>query len=106
MILRLDITESAAHDLSSIQSYLLGQSVEASRRVREKFDEAFLKLRARPRIGHRRDDLVAPPHLVYRVYSYLVIYRAEEGTLTIARVIHAARDVRSVLEQDSASIDP
>ena len=104
MILRLWVTPSAQRDLDGIQDYLLAQSLHASMRVRSKIEEAFMKLRAHPNLGHWRDDLVRRPYLVYRVYSYLLIYKEDRGYLRIARVIHAARDVRAIMEDDESGL--
>ena len=36
-------------------------------------------------------------HRFFLVYSYLIVYRHETKPLQIIRVLHAARDVQSIL---------
>jgi plasmid stabilization system protein ParE len=36
-------------------------------------------------------------HRFFLVYSYLIVYRHEAKPLQIVRVLHAARDVQSIL---------
>jgi plasmid stabilization system protein ParE len=52
-----------------------------------------------PEMGHLRRDLTSESFRFWSVYSYLVIYRAEARPVQILRVIHGARDVRSILEE-------
>ena len=103
MRVALWLTESARKDLDEIQAYCLSLSPEASSRVRQKFAETFDRLRRQPNLGHRRTDLVGGPYLIYRVFSYLLIYKVEHGRLTVARVIHAARNVQALLEAHDAT---
>jgi antitoxin ParD1/3/4/toxin ParE1/3/4 len=55
------------------------------------------KLAERPGMGHLREDLADEPVRFWPVYSYLVIYRADARPLQIVRVLHASRDVRTLL---------
>ena len=36
-------------------------------------------------------------HRLFLVYSYLIVYRHETKPLQVIRVLHAARDVQSIL---------
>lgn len=57
----------------------------------------MIKLAKNPGIGHRRDELADKRHRFFLVYSYLIVYRHENKPLQIVRVLHAARDVQSIL---------
>ena len=57
----------------------------------------MLKLAKNPGMGHRRDELTDTRHRFLLVYSYLIVYRHETKPLQIIRVLHAARDVQSIL---------
>jgi antitoxin ParD1/3/4/toxin ParE1/3/4 len=58
---------------------------------------AMLKLAQNPGIGHWREELIDKRHRFFLVYSYLIVYRHETTPLQIIRVLHTARDVRSML---------
>lgn len=53
-----------------------------------------------PEMGHWREDLSSEPLRFWQVYSYLIIYRPEPRPVQILRVLHALRDVRSLLAED------
>ncbi len=55
------------------------------------------KLAAAPGIGHRREELAGGPHRFWLVYSYLIVYRVDSQPLQIVRVLHAARELKSIL---------
>jgi len=56
------------------------------------------KLAKTPGIGHWRDALADKRHRFFLVYSYLIVYRHDIKPIRIVRVLHAARDVQSILE--------
>ena len=45
-----------------------------------------------------REELTDKRHRFFLVYSYLIVYRHEAKRLQIVRVLHAARDVQSILD--------
>jgi antitoxin ParD1/3/4/toxin ParE1/3/4 len=61
------------------------------------------RLAEMPLLGHLRQDLTAEPLRFWQVYSFLIIYRPEKSPLEVVRVLHAARDVRRLLELDEPS---
>ena len=52
-----------------------------------------------PGMGPRRLDLSEEPLRFWSVYSYLIIYREGTESLEIVRVLHGARDVRTILDK-------
>ena len=50
-----------------------------------------------PGLGHLREDLADEPLRFWPVYAFLIIYRPARP-LEVLRVLHAARDVRRLLE--------
>jgi len=60
-------------------------------------DKAMISLAKNPSIGHWREELTDKRHRFFLVYSYLIVYRHETKPLQIIRVLHAARDVQSIL---------
>jgi antitoxin ParD1/3/4/toxin ParE1/3/4 len=58
---------------------------------------ASIKLLARfPGMGHQRRDVRDDRVRFWSVYSYLIAYRVDKGTLLVIRVVHGARDLRDV----------
>lgn len=53
-----------------------------------------------PKLGHERSDLTDDPVLFYRVHKYFIIYVPGVKPIGIARVLHAARDIASILGKD------
>lgn len=51
-------------------------------------------------MGHLREDLTRRPFRFWPVYSYLIVYRPETRPIQILRVLHGARDVKSLLAED------
>jgi antitoxin ParD1/3/4/toxin ParE1/3/4 len=60
-------------------------------------ESAMIKLAKNPGVGHWREELADKRHRFFLVYSYLIVYRHEAKPLQIVRVLHAARDVQSIL---------
>ena len=94
---RFILTPRARQDLNDIWDYIANDNIEAADRVIDALDNAMIKLAKNPGIGHRRDELTDKRHRFLLVYSYLIVYRHETKPLQIIRVLHAARDVQSII---------
>ncbi|HEX7181608.1 MAG TPA: type II toxin-antitoxin system RelE/ParE family toxin [Thermoanaerobaculia bacterium] len=94
---RFVLTPAARADLQEIVDYIRQDSPEAARRVLREIQDSMRKLSRMPQMGHLREDLCDEPLRFWQVYSYLVIYRPETRPLQILRVLHSARDARSIL---------
>src|SRR5271165_4098753 len=95
------VTPLAARDLDDIWNYLADDSLETADRVLLALEKAMNKLAKRPGIGHFREDLADRRHRFFLIYSYLIVYRPQTEPLQIVRVLHAARDVQSLLNLSS-----
>jgi toxin ParE1/3/4 len=91
------LTPLAEQDVNDIWDYIADDSIEAADRVLNALDNAMVKLAKSPSIGHWREELTDKRHRFFLVYSYLIAYRHETKPLQIIRVLHAARDVQSIL---------
>ena len=60
---------------------------------------AFRFLAANPEAGHRREDLTDAPVKFWSVFSYLIIYDPAKRPIEILKVVHAARDIPSLLDE-------
>src|SRR5580693_1853914 len=91
------ITPRAKEDVNDIWDYIADDSIEAADRVLDALDDAMVNVSKTPGIGHWREELTDKRHRFFLVYSYLVVYRHETKPLQIIRVLHASRDVQSIL---------
>jgi len=94
---RFILTPRAKQDVNDIWDYIANDNIEAADRVLDALDNAMIRLATNPGIGHWRDELTDKRHRFLLVYSYLIVYRHKTKPLQIIRVLHAARDVQSML---------
>ena len=95
------LTSRAEQDIADIWDYIASDNIEAADRVLDALEKAVLKLVKSPGIGHMREELTDRRHRIFLVYSYLIVYRLETQPLQVVRVLHAARDVQSILDLGS-----
>jgi plasmid stabilization system protein ParE len=92
------LAPAAAADIESIAAFLDDHAPHATDAVLDALRESMTRLGANPGLGHIREDLADEPLRFYAVWSYLVIFRVTTR-VEIVRVIHAARDVASELDE-------
>jgi antitoxin ParD1/3/4/toxin ParE1/3/4 len=66
--------------------------------VQSKIESAIKTVTKSPGADHKRPDLTSRDILFYNIHSYLVIHRPVQKPLHVLRVLHAARDIKSILE--------
>jgi antitoxin ParD1/3/4/toxin ParE1/3/4 len=91
----------AEADLTDVSDTIRRDSPRAARRVRSELRAAMRKLADMPGMGHLREDLAHEQLRFWSVYSYLIVYRPDTRPLQIVRVLHGARDVRALLEEEA-----
>ncbi|HEV7550770.1 MAG TPA: type II toxin-antitoxin system RelE/ParE family toxin [Candidatus Angelobacter sp.] len=91
------LTPLAARDLNEIWDYVASDSITAADRVLVALEKALYGLAKNPGKGHLREDLADGRHRFFLVYSYLIVYRAETKPMQVIRVLHASRDVQTLL---------
>ncbi len=94
--MRYRISRRADRDLDAIWRYIASDDRAAADRVDEALHAAMKTLAAMPGMGHRRADVEDPRYRFWKVYSYLIAYRLEGSVLLAVRVVHGARDLRSL----------
>ena len=95
------LTSEAERDLDVIKQYLVRQGgPRVARYVLGEIREAFRFLASSPEAGHSREDLTDAPVKFWTVFSYLVVYDPAKRPIEILNVIHGARDVPSLLDED------
>ncbi len=97
---RFTLSGPAAADIAEILDYVeqvAGPSVAEA--VRDDIRDRLRRLAQHPGLGHSRSDLTRKPVLFSRVHSWLVIYRPGKAGIEVVRVLHAARDVKELLDE-------
>jgi toxin ParE1/3/4 len=98
---RYRLSPAARLDVLQIWHYICDNtSVQKADSVVAELKEAFAMLAQHPGVGHVRLDLADESVRFWTVKPYHVIYRPDKKSLQIARVLHAARDVKSILSPD------
>ena len=81
----------AENDLLEIWGHIAKDDPLAADRQLDRIDAACKMLAENPQGGPRREDL-APGLRFYPVGNYLIFYTVGEDGITLARVLHGARD--------------
>lgn len=92
------LTRLAERDLEEIADSIGRQNPSAAVRQLERLLETFSLLARNPLLGELRPDLPMNPR-AFCVGNYLVLYRPITNGIEVARVIHAARDIVSLLRR-------
>ena len=93
-----EVTEASRADILEIWDYIRTDNIDAADKVIDRLHDSFAKLGRNPMLGHLREDLADSEHRFFLVYSYMIVYLASEKPIQIVRVLHAARDVQSILD--------
>lgn len=95
-----DLSAAGRLDLLQIWIYLAEHaSIDVADKVLADIEAGILRVARSPGHGHRRPDLTERDVRFYRVHSYLIVYRPDKKPIHVLRVLHAARDVKSLLEE-------
>ncbi len=94
------LTPSAERDLRAIWFYIAADNINAADKLMDRVEQAFETLSQLPGTGHYRTDLSDRRHRFHSIDSYMIVYRWETKPLQIIRVLHAARDIQSLLETE------
>lgn len=92
------IVESAQQDIAQIRDYIAAEDVEASSRFLANIDRVLGLLEYQPRMGRARADLRSGIRLI-PLGSYVMAYTIGRVRIDVVRVLHGARDLRSVLNE-------
>ena len=110
MKLRLALKPQADRDINNQFEYIAKDNLEAAIRFYEAAFRAFDVLLTNPNIGPARDfenqqlkDIRI--WLVKGFEKHLIFYRATDELVEILRVLHAARDIDSILSDEESEID-
>jgi antitoxin ParD1/3/4/toxin ParE1/3/4 len=93
------LTRSAEADLLEIWTFVADDSPDAADRFEARLFAVMARLAEYPAMGHRRRDLTDKSYLFHSLGSYLIVYDPSSKPIRILRVLHGARDVKSLLDQ-------
>lgn len=103
---RFAITPAADRDLEEQAAYIGRDSLEAAVRFTDAAKAALMRLAEMPRMGSVRET--RNPNLkglrTWRIPGFerhLVFYRITDEGIEVVRVLHGARDIPRILEEDS-----
>lgn len=89
----------AEEDLIEIVSYIALDNPDAAEKLADKIEENILLLETNPFLGNRPRELEFRNLNYYYliVDNYLIFYTIENKTVMIHRILHSARDYKSIL---------
>lgn len=94
---RVIIARRALDDLKDIHAYLVAAaSGDVASRVVSEILDATERLAEMPGMGHTRNDLPGR-YRAWRVFRFLIIYRFDQRSIFVTRVIRGHRDIRRIL---------
>jgi len=96
------LTPDAVADLDTIWHFIAADKLEAAERVEKTILAACGSLARNPSIGDVRPELTKLPVRFWTVPSYpnyVIVYRPDARPLHIVRVLHAKRNIKSVLRR-------
>jgi toxin ParE1/3/4 len=92
-------TRRAEQDLIDIWLWIAADSPSAADRLLARIDSTCRRLAEHPRLGPARPDIAADAR-AFVVGRYLVLYRLTDNGIEIVRVVHGARDLPALLDEE------
>lgn len=87
---------SAENDLLEAWLYIAEDSIDAADRLLDRIDAEARTLLMQPKMGRMRDELAAGLRSWPTSTPYILFYFVDADGITIARVLHHARDVPAI----------
>jgi len=95
----VNLSKQAKQDLLAIWTYIVAEDPKAADRVLDTLNERISLLVENPLLGPRRPHIA--PELRYLVSrNYLILYRADAHHFEIVRVLHGARNLSALFNDD------
>jgi len=85
--------------MTEIWLYIAADNEQAADRLDDQLKERMQRLAEFPNLGMRRPDL-APTARFSAVGNYIIFYRPIENGIEVLRVIHGARNIDALLNQE------
>jgi toxin ParE1/3/4 len=97
--LRLVWARPALDDLAGIRTFIARDDPAIADDFVRRLRRAAERLRSFPESGASRDDIRATLRSI-PFERYVLFYRLEQDRLLVLRVLHSARDVSAIFDQD------
>lgn len=92
------LTPDAHDDLTEIWQNISDHSEDAADRMIAHIFSDLDRLLTFPGIGHTRDDVQVRSYRFWSVRPFVIAYRYSSTERMVMRVIHGARDIRSMFD--------
>ena len=94
------LAPEAARDIEQIVHYISKENIAAALELEDQLLENFGRLAKFPSSGHARKDLAGNRKLLFSpVGKYLILYRPRTKNIEVVAVLHAVRDIPSILRR-------
>jgi plasmid stabilization system protein ParE len=90
------LSGSAENDLLEAWLYIAEDSIDAADRLLDRIDAEIRALLMQPKMGRTRDELAAGLRSWPTSTPYILFYFLDTDGITIARVLHHARDMPAI----------
>jgi toxin ParE1/3/4 len=97
---RIVVRPRASVDLAEIWAFIAEDSIKHADKFAALIDDDFRALARRPHIGRSRPEL-APDLRSFPVGQYVIFYLPLPKGVEIVRVLHGARDIESILQEEA-----
>jgi addiction module RelE/StbE family toxin len=87
----------AKDDLQDIWNFTAAESPQGARKIIEKIHSSIAKLADFPHMGPQRKDLTIRDVRFLVVSRYIIVYRTENKSVEIVRILSGFRDIISLL---------
>ncbi|MGC1304383.1 MAG: type II toxin-antitoxin system RelE/ParE family toxin [Caulobacteraceae bacterium] len=98
---RVTVTPRAEADLDEIWLHVAMDAPKAADRLIDQIVERCASLAAHPHLGPARPE-IAPEARMLTIGDHLVLYRVRETGVDIVRVVHGARQLDGLFEDQDA----
>ena len=101
------ISPLAREELAALVQYIGEQSGRSrvAERVLDDFLEVFSRLSEYPDMGKPRPELGSGAWRSWIVHHHVILYEPGVSSIRVARIVHSARRLEALLDQDSEITD-
>lgn len=100
------LSAPANRDVIDILSYLTERNPPAAQRFAHQLFKEFRHLAEWPGSGRLRPEFTRASLRFWPLGDYFIIYLAEAEPLTIVRILHASRDITTILNRPPTTVQP
>jgi len=98
---RFRLSRQAKADLEAIAAYIGDRNPSAAVQELRRLREKFSILEENPLLGELRQELPRSPRS-FTAGNYVILYQQAINGIEIARVVHASRDIGTILRENES----